>query len=200
MKKFLCFFLSLLLCGLCLNAIPQAACTVVVLPFCNTPVASVPGYSWRPSFRLSSASSAPLPAKKRRESPCPEVLPAPHIIDWPVKQSAKREELLKEYSLLHYGNELVEITPRAIVIHWTASDSLAAVHRYFYSEARQDGTLNVGSQFLTSRNGVIYRLTPEIQLTRHSIGYNHCAIGIENTGGVNGRDDLTEAQLTANMR
>ena len=32
------------------------------------------------------------------------------------------------------------------------------------------------------------------------IGYNHCAIGIENVGGYDGKEDLTEAQLAANVR
>ena len=35
---------------------------------------------------------------------------------------------------------------------------------------------------------------------RHAIGYNWCAIGIENVGGVGGREDLTEAQVAANVR
>jgi len=41
---------------------------------------------------------------------------------------------------------------------------------------------------------------PETWMARHALGLNHCAIGIENVGGVNGTDDLSEAQLEANAR
>lgn len=36
-------------------------------------------------------------------------------------------------------------------------------------------------------------------LARHAIGLNWCAIGIENVGGARGKEDLTEAQLRANI-
>jgi N-acetyl-anhydromuramyl-L-alanine amidase AmpD len=49
------------------------------------------------------------------------------------------------------------------------------------------------------RNGTIFRLTPETMLDRHAIGYNWCAIGIENVGGVKSREDLTREQLQANV-
>ena len=41
---------------------------------------------------------------------------------------------------------------------------------------------------------------PENKFARHAIGYNHCAIGIENVGGYDGREDLTAEQLAANVR
>ena len=39
---------------------------------------------------------------------------------------------------------------------------------------------------------------PETWMARHVIGLNHYAIGIENIGGIDGKDDLTEAQVKAN--
>ena len=84
-------------------------------------------------------------------------------------------------------------------MHWTESTDADGVHRFFYKEARKDGTLNVCSQFLVDRDGTIFRLTPETMLDRHAIGYNWCAIGIENVGGVKSREDLTPAQLQANV-
>ena len=42
-------------------------------------------------------------------------------------------------------------------------------------------------------------MMPENKLARHAIGYNWCAIGIENVGGVGNAQDLTEAQLQANI-
>ena len=124
---------------------------------------------------------------------------APVIIDKPGRLTELREQLLREYSIKHYGEAMTEIVPQVVIVHWTASGEAAGVHQYFYREARADGTLNVCSQFLVDRDGTIYRLTPETMLDRHAIGYNWCAIGIENVGGVNDAEDLTDAQLQANL-
>ena len=124
----------------------------------------------------------------------------PRIIDRFVAQSPQRERLIRAYTRKHYGREIQTIAPRAVVVHWTASDTADGVYRYFYPEARTsaDGEeLNVCSQFLVDKDGTIYRLCPETQLARHAIGYNWCAIGIENVGGKDGRDDLTDAQAAA---
>ncbi|BAL82428.1 putative N-acetylmuramoyl-L-alanine amidase [Selenomonas ruminantium subsp. lactilytica TAM6421] len=121
------------------------------------------------------------------------------IIDKPVVWSAYREQLIREYAQKHYGLDQVYITPQAVVVHWTASNTWESAYNHFYHEARGDGTLNVASHFLVSREGQVYRLTPETALNRHIIGYNWCAIGIENVGGVGGVEDLTAAQLEANV-
>lgn len=124
---------------------------------------------------------------------------APTILDMPILQTKLREKLTLEYSALHYGKETVEIVPKAVVVHWTATKDFSSVYRYFYDEKMSDGTLNVASHFLVDRNGTVYRLTPETALNRHAIGYNHSAIGIENVGGADGKEDLTEEQLEANI-
>lgn len=121
------------------------------------------------------------------------------IIDKPIIWSEYREQLIREYAMTHYGLDQVYITPQAVVVHWTASGTWESAYNHFYNEARGDGTLNVASQFLVSRDGKIFRLTPETALNRHIIGYNWCAIGIENVGGVGGAEDLTDAQLEANI-
>ena len=131
------------------------------------------------------------------------VAAAVEIIDKPIKWTANRERLIREYTLEHYGFEATEIEPRAVVVHWTAFGSCDSTYRYFYAEAFDSGidagTLNVASHFLVDRDGTIYRLTSETALNRHAIGYNWCAIGIENVGGVDGAEDLTVAQLQANV-
>jgi len=121
------------------------------------------------------------------------------IIDKPILWSESREQLIREYASTHYNLDQIYITPQAVVVHWTASSTWESAYNHFYNEARSDGTLNVASHFLVSRDGRIYRLTPETALNRHIIGYNWCAIGIENVGGVNGTEDLTDAQLEANV-
>lgn len=120
------------------------------------------------------------------------------IVDKPIQWTAQREQLIREYAQLHYGRDEISIIPKAVVVHWTASNTWESAYHHFYAEERSDGTLNVASHFLVSREGTVYRLTPETALNRHIIGYNWCAIGIENVGGTGGVEDLTEAQLDAN--
>ena len=124
---------------------------------------------------------------------------APVIIDRPVRLTEYRKQLTREYAFLHYGEEFTEIVPQAVIVHWTESPETDGVYDYFYKEVRKDGTLNVCSQFLVDRDGTIFRLTPETMLDRHAIGYNWCAIGIENVGGTDRKEDLTPAQLQANV-
>ena len=124
------------------------------------------------------------------------------FVDKFILWTAHRDELIDEYTLKHYGMICREITPQAVVVHWTAFGTLESVWRYFYAEEMPDdeGRLNVASQFIVDRDGTIWRLMPETKFARHAIGYNHCAIGIENVGGYDGREDLTKAQLAANVR
>ncbi len=121
-----------------------------------------------------------------------------HFISW----TAHRDELIDEYTLKHYGKICREIVPQAVVVHWTAFGTLESVWKYFYAEEMDDdeGRLNVASQFIVDRDGTTWRLMPETKFARHAIGYNHCAIGIENVGGYEGREDLTAEQLAANVR
>lgn len=130
------------------------------------------------------------------------VTAAPNIVDKPVLWNDYREQLTREYAELHYGLSTTTIEqPRAVVVHWTAGSTWESAYYTFYDETRGDGsgTVNVSSQFIVDRDGTIYRLMPENKLARHAIGYNWCAIGIENVGGVGNAQDLTDAQLQANI-
>ena len=86
---------------------------------------------------------------------------APVIIDRPVRLTEYRKQLTREYTFQHYGEEFTEIVPQAVVVHWTEMPEADGVYEFFYKEARQDGTLNVCSQFLVDRDGAIFRLTPD---------------------------------------
>lgn len=104
---------------------------------------------------------------------------------------------------MHYGKDITRITPQVVVVHWTASENCQGVYDYFNSETMPDdggGRLNVTSHFLVDKDGTIYKLTPETALNRHAIGYNWCSIGIENVGGSDGRENLTDAQAEANIK
>ena len=124
---------------------------------------------------------------------------APNIIEKPVIWNAYRERLTREYSLEHYGFEATRIDPKAVVVHWTAGNMWQGAYDIFYYETMEDGTVNVSAQFIVDKDGTIYRTMPENYLARHAIGYNWCAIGIENVGGVGNVEDLTEAQLQSNI-
>lgn len=132
-----------------------------------------------------------------------------HIQKTPIIFNKKRIALTQQYQLTHYGitSQSIEIEPRMIVLHWTCIPTFAATLRVFNppefpqnSPRIKDlpGTLNVSSHFVVDRDGSIKQLMPENWMARHVIGLNHYAIGIENIGGINGKDDLTEAQVKAN--
>jgi beta-N-acetylhexosaminidase len=131
------------------------------------------------------------------------------IIDRPVPFGEDRIQLTREYARDHYGVDVgsIEITPRIIVLHWTAGRSFEGDFRTFSPstlrgsrpDLRKAGELNVGIHFLVDRDGKIYRLMPETWMARHVIGLNYHAIGVENVGGMRGVDDLTPEQRAANI-
>lgn len=154
----------------------------------------MPGFASNSNNSISEKRTAAHPTYASLRT-----ITAPVIIDRPVRMTEYRKQLTREYALRHYGEEFTEIVPQAVIVHWTESPEADGVYDYFYKEAMADGALNVCSQFLVDRDGTIFRLTPETMLDRHAIGYNWCAIGIENVGGVDRKEDLTPEQLLANV-
>lgn len=137
--------------------------------------------------------------------------PALRIQDRPISFSDDRVALTREYIEQHYGAAPagIEIVPRMVVLHWTAIGDLERSFRAFDRERLTAASrpelagaseVNVSIHFLVDRDGTVYRLMPETWMARHVIGLNHSAIGIENVGGADGVDDLTEAQVAANAR
>ena len=135
--------------------------------------------------------------------------PGLRIVDRPISFSKNRVEMTRAYIQSHYGLSPsdIRIVPRVIVLHWTAIDDLEGSFRAFDRETlagRPDlhsaGDVNVSIQFLVDRDGTIYRLMPETHMARHVIGLNYSAIGVENVGGAGGVDNLTDAQIRANVR
>lgn len=127
----------------------------------------------------------------------------------PIQFDKTRIQLTRDYQLSHYGikSKSITIEPKMIVLHWTCIPSLKTTFKVFNPPAlpansprRQElpDDLNVSSHFVVDRDGTIYQLMPETWMARHVIGLNHYAIGIENIGGINGKDDLTLAQVKAN--
>lgn len=133
----------------------------------------------------------------------------PRIVDRPISFSPQRVEMTRDYIEARYGFRPADITitPRMIVLHWTAIDDNEATFRTFNPETlagRADlsaaGEVNVSIQFVVDRDGTIYRLMPETWMARHVIGLNYEAIGVENVGGARGIDNLTDEQVAANIQ
>lgn len=132
------------------------------------------------------------------------------IQDRPISFSEARVENTETYIAQHYGLTpgTIEIVPRIIVLHWTAIDDAEKSFNVFNQEtlagSRPDlqnaGEVNVAIHFLVTPQGKILRLMPETWMARHCIGLNYHAIGVENAGGQNGVDNLTDAQIEANIR
>lgn len=130
------------------------------------------------------------------------------IIDKPINFNEERRELSLDYMEERYGlrKNNPKITPKMIVLHWTAIPTLEDSFNAFdpvklpgtRADIKKAGALNVSAHFLVHRNGEIYRLMPETLMARHVIGLNHVAIGIENVGGTENAP-LTRAQVDANI-
>ena len=133
------------------------------------------------------------------------------IIQKPIIFTDKRKEMTREYIKTHYGLKVrdIKIKPKMIVLHWTAVMDFDDCFKRLNSEElysdRGDiasaSALNVSAHFLVARDGTIYQLMPDNWMARHVIGLNYSTIGIENVGGEgNSKDDLTDAQLQANIK
>ena len=125
----------------------------------------------------------------------------------PIQFDSTRAQLSLDYLSNRYGMEQDEptITPKMIVIHWTAIPTFEKAYDFFYDsrlnpkrkDIEDESALNVSAHYMIKRNGEIYQLLPDTLFARHVIGLNHAAIGIENVGTKNNR--LTDAQLQANI-
>ena len=131
------------------------------------------------------------------------------IIDKPIIFDQERSDLTIEYLENHYGlkQNRPTIIPKMVVVHWTVIPTFDKTFEAFNPSKLPDwrpdiataSALNVSSQFLIDQDGTIYRLLPETTMARHVIGLNHCAIGIENVGGI-GDKPLTKKQLKSNIK
>jgi len=142
----------------------------------------------------------------------------------PISFSRTRKKLTIQYKKERYdlNENHVYITPRVIVVHWTACSFKSTYNyfnrevsyykrykkrwykrkgkwRYFYKKYWiRERAPNVSTQFVVNRDGKIYQLMSDNWMARHCIGLNYCSIGIENVGSH--KKPLTDAQLCANIK
>lgn len=120
-----------------------------------------------------------------------------------------RVELTKQYIKEHYNLDVqnIKIVPKIIVLHHTAIDDFNESLSRFSSqtlpsdrpEITKGGSVNVSTHFMIEQDGTIHQLMPLDIMARHVIGLNYNSIGIENVGGAHSKDNLTQAQLRANV-
>ena len=128
------------------------------------------------------------------------------IIQKPIDYSKEKTRLSLDYLKEHHGldQKTPKITPKIIVLHYTAGGTIDSNFRYFnnlYLEnqratLKNQSPLNVSSHFLIDRDGTIYQLVDPEMFARHTIGLNYCAIGVENIGSK--AQPLTDKQVEAN--
>lgn len=130
------------------------------------------------------------------------------IISKPIDYSRERINLSLDYLKSHYNiiQNSPTISPKIIVLHYTAGGTVETNYKYFNKTnlesarnvLKKQSTLNVSSQFIVDRDGTVYQLMEPNMFARHTIGLNYCAIGIENIGSKS--QPLTEKQVSANAQ
>lgn len=130
------------------------------------------------------------------------------IIRKPIAYNEERINLSLAYLKERHGlvQKSPSISPKFIVLHYTAGGTLTSNFNYF-NPARIENSralnktqspLNVSAHYLIDRGGEIYQLIEDTSFSRHTIGLNYCAIGIENVGSKS--QPLTDAQVDANAK
>jgi hypothetical protein len=126
------------------------------------------------------ASSSPSAHTSASPPPLPIYAGAPPIVSAPILFSDQRKQQTAAYALRHYGVSTWHLTPKVIVLHYTAGSTYAGARAVFMSDAANLGELpGVVSHFIIDKDGTIYQLLPFDVMGRHTIGLNNVAIGIE---------------------
>ncbi len=134
-------------------------------------------------------------------------LSALEITQTPIVFDEERIALSKAYIQSHYGLNVknIKITPKIIVLHFTAVDDFNASFERLNptklftdrSDIAAAGALNVSAQFLVHKDGSIHQLMPSDRFARHVIGLNYSSIGIENVA--RNANALTKEQIKSNI-
>jgi N-acetylmuramoyl-L-alanine amidase len=130
------------------------------------------------------------------------------IIKKPITYNEERIKLSIDYLKNRHGliQTTPTITPKIIVLHYTAGGTLKSNYNYFNNTKienargfnKNQSLLNVSAHYLIDRDGKIYQLIEDTLFARHTIGLNYCSIGIENIGSKN--EPLTDAQIASNSK
>lgn len=126
------------------------------------------------------------------------------VVRKPIPFPQKRKEEMRAYARRHYGIDDYRLSePKAIVQHFTVTDSFLPVFNYFATDA-PDPELNelpgVCAHFVIDRDGSVYQLVSTSIMCRHTVGLNWTAIGIEHVGRSDAQIMSNRRQLAASLR
>ncbi len=121
----------------------------------------------------------------------------PRVVQTPIPFGSRRKAEMRAYAKRHYGVDDYRLRrPRAIVEHYTASNSFSSAFNTFAADTPdvELGELpGVCAHFVIDRDGTIHQLVPPTIMCRHTVGLNWTAIGIEHVG-------VSDRQVLANRR
>jgi N-acetylmuramoyl-L-alanine amidase len=181
------------------------------------PIAPLPGTatSWQNDrFERDSAFVVELPAgrlgARDAERHAGAVLALvravapPRVVDTPIPFGSRRRRQMRAYANRHYGIDDHRLErPRAIVQHYTASNSFSSAFNTFAANSPdvELGELpGVCAHYLIDLDGTIHRLVPTTIMCRHTVGLNWTAIGIEHVGTSDEQVLGNRRQRTASLR
>lgn len=111
------------------------------------------------------------------------------VVKKPIDYSAARIAHMAGYAKRHYGIDNADLTPKAVVWHYTAGGTMEGAFSTFnvdkqYSAnpgdpkypAEYPGTC---SHFIVDKDGTIYQTVSLKYMCRHMIGFNDKSVGIE---------------------
>lgn len=113
--------------------------------------------------------------------------PRPAIVRKAIPYGPKRKKQMAAYSYRHYGQRTWRLTdPKAIVLHYTVSDTFLSPWNYFASNTPAPGPSGTKPErpggcthFIIDKDGTVYQLVALTTMCRHAVGINHRSIGIE---------------------
>ncbi len=126
----------------------------------------------------------------------------PPIVWHPFGYGPKRRAQMAAYSKRHYGVRTWRLrSPKVIVEHYTAGNSVTSVFNYYRANTPDLGELpGVCAHFVIDRNGTIYQEAPLWIRCRHAVGLNYTAIGIEHVGTSDAQVLHDRAEMRASLR
>jgi N-acetylmuramoyl-L-alanine amidase len=122
----------------------------------------------------------------------------------PIPFGETRRDQMRAYARRHYGIDDWRLRdPKAIVQHFTVTDSFGPVYNHFARNA-PDPELRelpgVCAHYVVDRDGAVYELVPTTTMCRHTVGLNWTSIGIEHVGRSDGQVLGNRRQLSASLR
>ncbi|MBK8758179.1 MAG: N-acetylmuramoyl-L-alanine amidase [Actinomycetales bacterium] len=168
---------------------PSTAATTTSTTSATTRVATPTGTPSATAKPTRSLSSAPTPP------PAGASGTGIQLTQNPIPYPQTRQDQMAAYSQRHYGIASSALTPKVIVLHFTAGDSWQGAWSTFAANTSNRGEYpGTCAHYVIDYAGVVHQLVPLTLQCRHTIGLNHVAIGIEIVQSLQGHSSLWAEQ------